>query len=161
MWRISTERKLHIAFVVSLVFKTLHALLEVLTGLILLLVNKIILGLLVWIATIGELGEDPNDFFARYAVNATNHLSLEGQRFIAYYLLSHGIIKLIALLLLWRQKLWAYPLSIAVFAGFVVYQVHRYLSTHSSWLLVFTLLDVIVIWLTVHEYRRRVRVAHA
>jgi uncharacterized membrane protein len=36
---------------------------------------------------------------------------------------------------------------------FVVYQIYRYSFTHAIWLLLITLLDIIVIWLTWREYK--------
>ena len=68
---------------------------------------------------------------------------------------SHGAIKLVTVLLLARGKLWAYPLAIAVFSGFIVYQVHRYVLTPGIGLIVLSLLDLAVIALTVIEYRGR------
>jgi len=48
---------------------------------------------------------------------------------------------------------WAYPASVAVFAGFIAYQLHRYALTHAPMMIVLTLLDIVIIWLTLREYR--------
>lgn len=52
-----------------------------------------------------------------------------------------------------REKLWAYPASIVVFGLFIFYQLARFRYTHSVELLLLTVLDVIIILLTWHEYR--------
>ena len=39
---------------------------------------------------------------------------------------------------LWMNKLWAYPLTMVVFAIFCVYQMRRYMHTHSIWIVVLT-----------------------
>jgi uncharacterized membrane protein len=38
--------------------------------------------------------------------------------------------------------------SSGIFVLFVVYQIYRYSLTYSVWLLLITLLDIVVIWLT-------------
>ena len=80
-------------------------------------------------------------------------MSVGAQQFAAFYLLSHGVVKTWLIVGLLREKLWYYPVAIVVFVGFVVYQVFRFQVTHSSWLLVLTVVDIVVIWLTWHEYR--------
>jgi uncharacterized membrane protein len=151
-----TQKRLHITFVISIILKGLYAMVEILGGL-LFLVSKSFLALGVWLLTFAELGEDPKDFVANYLIKAASELSVSSQRFIALYLLSHGIIKLFVIVGLFKQKLWAYPASIVVFSAFIIYQLYRYSHTHSLWLLVFTLFDAFVIYLTVHEYRRFLR----
>ena len=67
--------------------------------------------------------------------------------------MSHGVIKLWLIIGLLRRKLWYYPLAIAVFGLFIVYQLYRYSFTNSVWLLVLSAVDAAVIALTWHEYR--------
>jgi len=47
----------------------------------------------------------------------------------------------------------------AVFAAFSVYQTYRYTHTHSGLLLVLTILDLILIYLTWEEYRQQKKAA--
>jgi len=54
---------------------------------------------------------------------------------------------------LWFNKLWAYPLTIVVFGGFMVYQVYRYTHTHSFALMMLTAFDAVVVWLTWQEWQ--------
>ena len=61
------------------------------------------------------------------------------------------ILWLIAGLL--RERLWYYPIALAAFALFVLYQLYRFDMTGSLWLLVVTAVDVVVIALTWHEFR--------
>ena len=56
-----------------------------------------------------------------------------------------------------RELWWAFPLAIAAFTAFVVYQFYRYSHTHSFWLLVLSATDIVVIILTWMEYRRLLR----
>ena len=52
-----------------------------------------------------------------------------------------------------REKLWAYPASIAVFGLFIAYQLYRYSFTHDAALIALSIFDLFVIALAVHEYR--------
>ena len=77
--------------------------------------------------------------------------------FAAAYLLSHGSVKIALAIALWMNRLWAYPLAIFVFGVFVIYQVFRLERVHSIGLLLLTISDVVIIWLTLLEYRDQKR----
>lgn len=100
-----------------------------------------------------EISRDPHDFFASHLLHMTAQLAQGSLVFASLFLLSHGIVKILLAIALWKDDLWAYPLAIVVFGGFAVYQVYRYAHTHSLGLLVLTVLDVAIVWLTWAEYR--------
>jgi Predicted membrane protein (DUF2127) len=91
---------------------------------------------LVQAITQAELAKDPRDLVANYLLHLAQNLSIGAQRFTAFFLLSHGVVKLWLIIGLLRQKLWYYPLAAAVFGLFIVYQLYRYSFTNSLWLLV-------------------------
>ena len=62
-------------------------------------------------------------------------------------------MKLWVIIGLMRERLWYYPVALVIFTLFIVYQMHRYMLTHSVSLLLLTIVDLVVIWLTWHEYR--------
>jgi uncharacterized membrane protein len=74
--------------------------------------------------------------------------------FAGVYLLSHGVIKVVLVASLFRERLWAYPAAIVVFTLFIVYQMYRYMLQSSISMIVLSVLDVVVIGLTWLEYRR-------
>ena len=143
---------LHILFVVSLSFKGLLALLEVIGGLAVSLAARDTLLGLIRTLVAEEIAEDPGDPIANYLVHFTESF-LGAQAFAAIYLFAHGIIKAWLVFGLLRRKLWYYPVSIGVFFLFVAYQMYRFSYMHSTWLISVSVLDVIVILLTWHEYR--------
>jgi uncharacterized membrane protein len=100
-----------------------------------------------------ELTEDPRDFVANQLLHAAQGMSVSGQRFAAFYLLGHGVVKLWLIIGLWRERLAYHPIAIGVFGLFIVYQMYRYSFTRSVLLLLITLVDVVVIWLVWMEYR--------
>jgi uncharacterized membrane protein len=150
----SERSKLHVAFEIGVLLKGLNGLLELIGGILLLVfppsaIQNFIVGV-----THHELSRDPNDFIATHLRAVAQQLSIHAQLFAAIYLLSHGVIKGVLVYALLRDELWAFPIAIAVFSAFGVYQVYRYFVHPSGWLMALTVLDVAVILLTWAEWRR-------
>ena len=145
------EKDIHRLFILSVALKGCIAALQLILGLLLLFTDSVT-GFILRL-TESELFEDPNDFFATHiqSLLAPTH---SAQIFGALYLLSHGAVKVFLVAGLLRNKFWAYPASIAVLGLFILYQVLRWLQTHSIALVVLTLFDCLVIWLIWHEYRQ-------
>lgn len=147
------EQNLRLAFQISLIIKGVFALLEILGGIAAYFVSQQFLLSLILAVTRQELTEDPGDVVVRHLLETAHNFSLSAQYFTSIYLLSHGVIKTVLIAGLLRKRLWFYPAAIVVFVTFIVYQLYRFSHTHSIWLLLITLLDIVVIWLTWHEYR--------
>lgn len=156
------EEHIHLFFVVSLWAKGLLALSEIISGLAAFFVTKqFLVALAVWV-TKHELTEDPHDVVANFFLHSVQSLSIGTQYFAAVYLLVHGVVKFWLIVGLLRQRLGYYPSALVVFGLFIAYQLYRYTFTHSIWLLLITLIDVVVMGLTWHEwgYLRRERLAN-
>ena len=102
-----------------------------------------------------ELSRDPHDFIAIHVLRVSEKLLSGNKLFVSLYLLSHGLTKVILVVALWMNALWAYPLTIVVFAAFSVYQMYRYSFTHSIVLLLLTIFDIAIIYLTWMEWREQ------
>jgi uncharacterized membrane protein len=100
-----------------------------------------------------ELSRDGHDFIAAHLLHASEKFAHSDPLFASIYLLSHGLIKAMLSALLWMNELWAYPLAIGVFSAFSVYQVYRFTHTHSITLLLLTVFDLLIVYLTWEEYR--------
>jgi uncharacterized membrane protein len=142
------------AFRISLYLKGLDGLLEVLGGILLLIIKPEQINHLARWLTQGELSEDPHDFIANHILKTANHLTGASLLFGALYLLSHGIVKLVLIVEVLRDHLWAYLGLIGVTALFVVYQTYRIIVKFSLSMLLLTLFDLLIIYLTQKEYRR-------
>jgi uncharacterized membrane protein len=147
------EKNIRPAFRVSLFIKGVFALLEIAGGVLAYFISQKLLVRFITEITQDELIEDPNDFVANQLLHLAQQFSINTQYFTAFYLLSHGVIKLFLIAGLLRERLWYYPLAMIVFAFFIMYQLYRFSFTHSVWLLVITILDMVVIWLTWREYK--------
>lgn len=140
-------------FLLSVWFKGLDGMLELLGGAALMSVSPAFILHTVRYLTQDELAEDPRDLVANALLRIASRLSFASEHFIALYLLIHGMVKIGLVWALLRRVLIAYPASIVIFAGFIAYQVYRYTLTPGLGLLALTALDFVVIFLIALEYR--------
>lgn len=73
--------------------------------------------------------------------------------FIAVYLISRGLIKLLLIGALLLDQLWAYPTSLLALGTLVCYQCYQIITTHSGFIVALTIFDLIVMWFIWEEYR--------
>ncbi len=146
---------IHNSFIVSVVAKAVVALSQIIAGLTLVLLTPSRLFNIVAYITANELAEDPHDKIVNFLLHQAAAYSVSAQLFGIIYLISHGVIKLWLALLLLKEKLWAFPVAIFIFVGFILYQLLRFYFTHSPLLLLLTLLDIFVIILIFLEFRDR------
>ncbi|UCI24945.1 DUF2127 domain-containing protein [Mesorhizobium sp. B2-8-5] len=151
------EHRIHQLFEISVWLKGAHALIECIGAVLLYLVTTETIASWVNMFTQEELVEDPNDFIATHLSRMAAEFSVASKEFYAFYLLSHGLIKLLLVIGLLRGKLWSYPASLAALGAFMAYQVYRYSYTHSPGLLVLTFFDAVVMALIWHEWRTVLR----
>lgn len=144
-------------FWAGVVLKGLNGVAELFGGVLLLLVSPSQIHLFAVAVTREELGEDPHDRIANEILQLTNHLSGSQTLFGAVYLLLHGIVKVVLVVALLRDKLWAYPWMIAFLAAFIGYQLVEIARTGSLPLVGLTVFDTVLCWLTWLEYRKHRR----
>jgi len=137
------------------VLKGLDGVLELIGGILLLVVSPNAIDQLTRFLTQHELSEDPHDFLANHLLHAAGSLTGASVRFGAAYLLLHGLVKVVLVAALLRNKLWAYPWMIAFLLLFIGYQVYRLALGFSIGLAGLTVFDSIVAWLTYREYGRQ------
>jgi uncharacterized membrane protein len=147
------EKRIHQIFEISILLKGAHALIECASGVALALISTGYVKGLVNSLTQDELVEDPHDFVASHLLTFAQDFTVSTQHFYAFYLLSHGVVKLALVVGLLRNKLWAYPASLVALGFFSAYQLYRYTYTHGIGLIVLTVFDIAVMWLIWHEYQ--------
>ena len=147
------EMRIHQIFVVSVLFKGAHALIEIVGGIALYLISTAAIVTAIQRYSYDELIEDKHDWIATHLLDFARTFSVAEHNFYAFYLLSHGLIKAVLVTGLLREKLWAYPASFAVFSAFIAYQLYRYSFTYDIGLILLSIFDLFVIALAVHEYR--------
>ncbi|HEX2947017.1 MAG TPA: DUF2127 domain-containing protein [Clostridia bacterium] len=144
---------IHKSFEFGILMKAVDSTLEIIGGIFLIFLSPSRLDRLTKLLTQHELSEDPRDIIARSILGLSSKFTVSTQSFGAFYLISHGIIRMALVILLWKRNVWAYPITIISLFLFIFYQIHRYVLDHSVWLLVLTLFDMIMIFLTYREYK--------
>ena len=150
-------------FRISLILKAIDSAIELLAGAALYLISgTAIMGWVHWL-TRRELLEDPRDFIANFLVHSAESLSVGHKTMASLYLASHGAIKLFLVIMVLREKWWAYPVFIAALALLIGYQSYQLTYGFSLWLAALTVLDLVVLVLTWHEWQlhRRTLAARA
>lgn len=103
-----------------------------------------------------ELSQDPHDFIACHVLRSAGQLTHGTTVFAAAYLLSHGVAKVVLVVAVLREQLWAYPGMIALIVAFIAYQLYRLAAVRLTLgLSLLTLFDVFVVWLTWREYQAK------
>lgn len=144
-------------FRLSLWLKGAHSLIEVIGAILLYMIPLRAITWLVTRLTWAELLEDPQDFVANSLRQAAVAFGADAQAFAAWYLFTHGLIKLVLVLAILADRKWAYPVFIAGMIGFIAYQVYLMALHVSIPLVAITILDVVVLALAIHESRFRTR----
>ena len=151
----SKGRRGHRLFELAILFKGVDGALELVGGVLAAFVPLSALDSLIYMVTAHELSLEPDDRIANALRNFADMLSIGTKHYAAAYLLSHGLLKLVLVYGLWREKTWAFPSALLFLTLFVAYQVYRYFHTGSPSLLVFAAIDAAVAWLIWREYERR------
>lgn len=144
------EIYIHKAFEIGILLKAFNALWEIVVGLLIFFTGAV--SSFANFIIEQELLEDPNDFIANNLQTIITFLSGHSKAFVAIYLIGHGLINIFLFFGILKNKLWAYEASLSFMSLFVFYQLYKIAISHSFWLSMLTILDLIMIWLIYHEY---------
>src|SRR6266446_5979802 len=123
------SRSLDDTFKITVTIKGIDGALEIIGGIALLFVRPSTIDHVARALTQHELSRDPHDFIARHLLHSAGQLTHGSTLFAAIYLLSHGIAKVVLVVAVLRNQLWAYPAMIVLLGAFIAYQLYR-LSDH-------------------------------
>ena len=126
------------AFRISIALKGLDGALEIIGGLTLLFVSP---------TTIQQIIRAPTICCGRvrtYRAGTT--------LFAVLYPLTHGVAKVVLVVAVLRDQIWAYPAIIVLLLAFIVYQLYRLALRPTIALTLLTLFDAVVVVLTWKEY---------
>ncbi len=141
-------------FFVSLIAKLADGVIELVGGVVLFVLSPAQIQRAVAAVTRGELAEDPNSLIANLLVRYAGQLNVSLTVFGALYFLVHGVVKVLLVVAVLRDHLWAYPWLIAFLVAFIGFQGYE-LVVHFSWGLVFlTVFDAFIVYLATREYQR-------
>ena len=139
----------------GIILKGIDGALEFVGGLLVLFVSPAALHNFIMLVTHRELVEDPHDKVANLLIHLTDHYSAGGRTFLVIYLWVHAAIKLIAVIGILRNQLWAYPFSLVTLGLLVVYQLYDiFFVKPSVGMVALTIFDVFILWLIWREYKK-------
>jgi uncharacterized membrane protein len=143
------------AFEIGILLKGLDGFIEVIGGIFLLLINPDNVNRVVKAITKDELNTNPHDLIANHIVHWAGQLTKTTLLFGAIYLLAHGVSKLILVFEILRNHLWAYIGLIILTGAFIIYQSYEVIFSHSISLILLTVFDIVVVYLTAKEYKKQ------
>ena len=94
-------------------------------------------------------------------LHTANGLTGPAVLFGAVYLLAHGLVKVVLVVALVLNKLWAYPWMIVVLLLFITYQLYRIVLNPTAGLIGLTIFDIAIVALTWREYQQQRQSDHA
>ena len=145
----------------SLVLKAAHSVIELIGGVALYATSSDAILRVAHALTRHELLENPNDLVARFLLRAAESLAIEQKAVATIYLLSHGVVEIFLVVMILLNRIWAYPLYMVALGLLILYQCYQLTLSFWLWLALVTLWDVVVVYLTWHEFRvqRSIRTA--
>jgi uncharacterized membrane protein len=151
--RWTPERWFDLVFLIGFAFKAIDGFVELVVGLPLLVLRPTQVDAVARLATATELREDPNDLLAHLIRHGAANLSTEMSIVAAVYLIVHGLVKLGIVAAIFRGSRRLYPWAIAALGGFVIWQAYEFIQHPSIGLALLTLFDVVIVGLTIREWR--------
>lgn len=138
-------------FEITIIIKLFIGLFEIIAGLAILFISP------VSVDRLNSTHRGIYGFIINYSLSAAHGLRTIGIWFAAFYLLSHGLAKIILGVAVMRNKLWVYPVMMCYLVGFIIYQLYRMTFAPSIALGLLTVFDVFITWLAYRKYHKERR----
>lgn len=139
----------------SILLKGLTAVFEFLGGLLLFFFDPRVIHDFLVAVTQKELIEDPHDLVANFLLNSTKDLGGTSKTFLIVYLWIHAAVKLVAVIGLLRNQMWAYPFSLITLGILMLYQIYHIVFVRVSiGMILLTLFDAFILWLIWREWQK-------
>ncbi len=153
MTKLLIQKYWHELFEFGVIIKGFNGVWETISGFLVLFLSKAILSNWLLIVTRNELLEDPHDRLINFLAHALQNFSNDTKTFAALYILAHGLLNIFLAVQLYRDRHWAYLVTIGTTLIFMFYQIYRINIHHSLILTAITIFDAFFIILAWHEYR--------
>jgi uncharacterized membrane protein len=148
-----SEKNLHRLFDAGIIIKAIDSVGETILGFLFLFLNAATMNKIVGAIFGDEIDEAPLKAIWSFALHSFAQASNNSQTFLAFLFIGHGLLKIILVAGLVKNKLWVFPVAAIAFTGFALYEIYQLFHTPSLLLDALTILDIIFIALIIHEYR--------
>jgi uncharacterized membrane protein len=142
------------AYEIGILIKGIDGVLELIGGALVLFLSPHAITGVTNFLTQDALQENPHNFIATHIAKTGNHLAAGHNIFAALFLLTHGLVKVVLVVCLLLNKLWAYPWALGVLGLFLVYQIYLLATAPTFSMAFLTVLDVIIIGLIYREWQQ-------
>jgi uncharacterized membrane protein len=153
--KVEREKDILWFFNFALLLKAANGVIEVLGAALIFFVPPTLVLEIVEFLTGGELAQDPDDPIVGILRDTAQSFSVHTHYFLAGYLVLHGLVKILLVIGIFAGKRIAYPLFMIALVLFGSYEAYRGFVRHELLLQVFAVFDLLVLVLTVYEYRRQ------
>lgn len=159
----ANRRVLDRVFSISLILKGINGALEILGSIALVSVSPdTVRHMLRWVSSHWiEAVDGRTSTVGHWVAHLADRLNTDATIFGALYLVLHGVVKIILVIALLRERLWAYPAAIVTLTLFVLYQCWELFAHFSWWMLLLTVFDLLIIWMTAREWQLHAHRVHA
>lgn len=140
---------------IGIILKGLHGILELIAGTLLLFISPHAIARISSMLTSKELAEDPHDFIASRILSYSHELTLGHNKFAIAFLLTHGLVRVVLVVSLLRNKPWAYPFAIVTLSLFMAYQLYTLIVHATLGMAILTTIDIFIIWLVWQEWKKQ------
>jgi uncharacterized membrane protein len=136
----------------GILIKGIDGLLELIGGILVLTLSSSSINGITRFLTQNELQKDPHNYIAVHIVKAGTHLASGHNFFAAAFLLTHGLVKVVLVICLLLNKLWAYPWALVILSLFLIYQIYQLVTAPTISMAFLSVLDAIIIFLVYREW---------
>ncbi|MGV8966828.1 MAG: DUF2127 domain-containing protein [Cellulomonas sp.] len=138
----------------GIILKGVSGLAEFLAGLLLLLTSPATINGFLAFLTQREIAEDPHDKLASFILHSADHFNSGAKTYAVAYLWVHATVKLVAVVGILRNQLWAYPFSLITLGLLMIFQIYSMTVRFSTGMLLLTVFDGLIIGLIWREYSK-------
>ncbi|WP_285726474.1 DUF2127 domain-containing protein [Psychromicrobium xiongbiense] len=156
-----SAKALETVYRIGIAIKGFDGVVELVAGLALWFFPELLTSLLSPIATPVEGHHPIRNFIGYWAGRMDHELSSGSHAFVIFFLLAHGIVKIVLVYCLFKEYHWVYPYALAVLGLFTAYQIYVLITRPTIGMVLFTLLDLVIMWLVWREWRELVHKATA
>lgn len=144
------QKLIYEGYLISIILKGLISLNETISGVALLFIPPaLFLAFVNWVASYVPT----SGFIGAHLVAQLNSYTEGTSLYLALYLFSRGIVKLVIIIALLRNKLWAYPALLLVMFAFLLYQFYQIATSGSILVIGITVMDIVVMYFVWREWR--------
>jgi uncharacterized membrane protein len=137
----------------GIIIKGLTGLAEFVGGLVLFFVSPAAVHNFIVFITQDTLLENPHSIVANFLLTSTQDFTSGSRTFLIIYLWIHAVIKLIAVIGILKNQLWAYPFSLITLGALMLYQVYSIVFIKPSLgFILLTIFDIFILWLIWREF---------